>query len=60
MGSGGSLAGGTNIEDYFKIKGDEDDQVLRVSQDVFQLEKILDFDTEGGAIAGEDGRPMLE
>ena len=61
----GSLGGGTNIEDYFKIKnaaGDKEkgDVVNRVSQDVFNLEKLLAFDTEGGAISGEDGIPMLE
>jgi hypothetical protein len=59
----GSLGGGTNIEDYFRIKnGDKEtgDVVNRVTQEVFHLEKLLAFDTEGGAISGEDGVPMLE
>ena len=75
----GSLGGGTNIEDYFKINGgsntnnncdhnngndDNTNQevVLRVNQDVFQLEKLLHFDTSGGAIPGgdDDDEKMLE
>jgi hypothetical protein len=60
----GSLGGGTNIEDYFRIKNGDNkatgDVVNRVTQEVFQLEKLLAFDTKGGAISGDDGTPMME
>jgi hypothetical protein len=59
MGTGESA----NIEDYFKSKGEKDNvsyNVSRVSPEVFELEKILDFDTSGGAIIGDDGMPVME
>lgn len=47
----------TNIEEYFANRGD-DDAVNRVSQDVFELERVLNV--ESGAILDENGNPMLE
>ena len=58
LGTAG-LDGDTNIENYFKARGMEDN-VNRVTQEVFELEKILGFDSIGGALAGEDGTPVLE
>jgi hypothetical protein len=58
LGTAG-LDGDTNIEDYFKGRGMED-AVNRVSKEVFELEKILDFDSAGGSLVGEDGKPVLE
>jgi hypothetical protein len=49
------LDGDTNIEEYFKARGMEN-SVNRVSQEVFQLEKILGF----SSLVGEDGNPVLE
>jgi hypothetical protein len=54
LGSG-CLDGDTNIEEYFKARGMEN-SVNRVSQEVFQLEKILGF----SSLVGEDGNPVLE
>ena len=48
-----------NIEDYFKEKGQEDN-VNRVSEDVFNLERILGLDTKSGSIFGNDGTAHLE
>lgn len=45
------------VEEYLTGKGIAVD---RVSTEVFELEKMLDFDTTGGAIVGDDGRPVLE
>lgn len=50
--------GNNNIEDYFKERGM--DLVNRVTQEVFDLESILFFDSAGGALAGDDGSPVLE
>lgn len=47
---------GTNIEDFLKANG-VDEEVNRVSSDVFELEQLLNLD-EG--IRGEDGQPVLE
>jgi transcription elongation factor Elf1 len=44
-----------NIEDYFKARGMED-SIQRVNQEVFELEKMLDFD----GFVGDDGNPVLE
>jgi hypothetical protein len=56
----GGFEGDTNtIEDYFVAKGQKD-SVNRVSQDVFQLEKLLDIQTDSGSIIGEDGKPAME
>lgn len=54
LGSG-CLDGDANIEDYFKARGMED-IVNRVSQEVFELEKILNFDN----LIGDDGNAVLE
>jgi hypothetical protein len=54
LGSG-CMDGDTNIEEYFKARGMEN-SVNRVSQEVFQLEKILDLNS----LVGEDGNPVLE
>jgi hypothetical protein len=54
----GGFEGDTNtIEDYFVNKGQED-SVSRVSEDVFQLEKLLDMPS--GSIIGEDGNAAME
>jgi hypothetical protein len=37
-----------------------EDNVNRVTQEVFELEKILDFDSVGGSLIGDDGKPVLE
>ena len=58
LGTAG-LDGDTNIEDYFKARGMED-SVNRVTQEVFELEKILDFDSLSGSLFGEKGKPVLE
>ena len=55
--SGVDMNSQKNIEDYLKNQGTE---VNRVSTEVFELEKVLNFDTKGGAILGEGGRPVLE
>jgi hypothetical protein len=56
----GGFEGDTNtIEDYFVKKGSEE-TVNRVSQDVFQLEKLLGIRTDSGSIIGEGGKPALE
>jgi hypothetical protein len=49
----------TNIEEYFANRGLEDN-VNRVSPEVFQLEKTLFVDTKSGSIVGDDGKPALE
>jgi hypothetical protein len=49
----------TNIEEYFANRGLEDN-VNRVSQEVFQLEKMLFHDSKSGSIVGDDGNPALE
>jgi DNL zinc finger len=48
-----------NIEDYFKEKGGGD-KVNRVSEDVFNLEKVLGLDTKSGSIFGPDGATHME
>lgn len=53
------LEGGSNIEEYFKARGMED-SVNRVTQEVFDLEHILRFDTTSGSLVGDDGNPVLE
>jgi len=56
----GGFEGDTNtIEDYFVAKGQED-SVNRVSQDVFDLEQLLNIQTDSGSIIGEDGKPAME
>ena len=56
----GGFEGSINdIEDFFKAKGMED-TVNRVSQEVFELEKILGHDTSSGAIIGENGERLME
>ena len=56
----GGFEGDTNtIEDYFVAKG-QAENVNRVSQDVFQLEQLLDIQTDSGSIIGEDGKPAME
>lgn len=47
------------IEEYFANKGMEDN-VNRVSKDVFDLEKVLGYDSDSGSIVGDDGRPAME
>lgn len=53
LGSG-CLDGDANIEDYFKTRGMED--IFRVTEEVFELEKILNLNS----LVGEDGKPVLE
>lgn len=54
----GGFEGDTNtIEDYFVAKG-QHDSVNRVSEDVFELEKLLDIPS--GSIIDDDGNPALE
>jgi hypothetical protein len=48
-----------NLEDYFKQRGGGD-SVTRVSEDVFNLEKVLGFDTKSGSIFGPDGTTHME
>lgn len=56
----GGFEGDTNtIEDYFVAKG-QNDAVNRVSEDVFELEKLLDIQTDSGSIVGEDGNLAME
>lgn len=50
---------GGNIEEYFANKGMEDN-VNRVSKDVFDLERVLGYDSDSGSIVGEDGKPAME
>lgn len=55
----GGFQGDTNtIEDWFANSNTE--VVHRVSQDVFDLEKVLAHDTKSGSIVGEDGKLVLE
>ena len=44
-----------NLEDYF-----ENDEVKRVNEDVFQLERILGLDSKGGSIFGPNGETAME
>jgi len=53
LGSG-CLDGDANIEAYFKARGMED--IFRVTEEVFELEKVLNLDS----LLGEDGHPVLE
>lgn len=53
LGSGG-LDGDNNIESYFEARGMED--INRVTEEVFELEKVLNMDS----LMGEDGNPVLE
>ena len=56
----GGFEGDTNtIEDFFAKQG-QNDAVLRVGQEVFDLEKVLRHNTDSGAILGDDGKPALE
>jgi len=48
-----------NLEDYLKEQGLEE-TVQRVSEDVFNLEKILGIDTKSGSILGPDGTSHME
>lgn len=48
-----------NIEEYFANQGMQE-KVNRVSKDVFDLEKVLGFDTDSGSIVGDDGEPAME
>ena len=61
IGLGGSdaLEGNTNIEEYFKTKGMEDN-INRVNRDVFDLEKTLNLNTRSGSLVDDDGNPVLE
>ena len=58
----GGFQGETNtIEDYFAASSDGNTTVSRVSEEVFQLEKILqEHNTKSGSIVGEDGELALE
>jgi hypothetical protein len=48
------------IEEFFAAKGKRD-SVSRVSQEVFQLEKLYQgHDTESGSIVGDDGKLAME
>ena len=44
------------IEDYAK----DEIMVNRVGKDVFDLDFIWHFDTMGGSLVGDDGKPVLE
>jgi hypothetical protein len=59
LGTAGLDGDTNNIEDYFKARGMED-TVNRVSQEVFELENMLNFDSKGGYLIGDDGNPCLE
>lgn len=48
-----------NLEDYLREQGSEE-SVHRVSEDVFNSEKILCVDTKSGAVFGNDGKPTME
>jgi hypothetical protein len=56
---GGFQKGETNIEEYFANRGLAEN-VNRVSQEVFHLEKTLFHDSKSGSIIGDDGNPALE
>jgi DNL zinc finger len=49
-----------NLESYFSDNKDGAESVQRVSEDVFQLEKILGLDTKSGSIFGPDGNAAME
>eukprot|EP00550_Attheya_septentrionalis_P008834 CAMPEP_0198297412 /NCGR_PEP_ID=MMETSP1449-20131203/36800_1 /TAXON_ID=420275 /ORGANISM="Attheya septentrionalis, Strain CCMP2084" /LENGTH=186 /DNA_ID=CAMNT_0043998331 /DNA_START=295 /DNA_END=855 /DNA_ORIENTATION=- len=56
----GGFEGDTNtIEDYFRALG-QDDVVNRVSEEVFELEKVLGKSSTSGSILGEGGQLELE
>ena len=58
LGSAG-LDGDPNIEEYFKTRGMED-SINRVNREVFDLEKVLSFNTKGGSLMGDAGESVLE
>lgn len=56
----GGFEGDVNdIEQFFASQG-KDDVVNRVSQEVFELEKVLSHDTKSGSIVGENGQLHME
>mmetsp|Transcript_4106 Transcript_4106/g.4911 ORF Transcript_4106/g.4911 Transcript_4106/m.4911 type:complete len:220 (+) Transcript_4106:42-701(+) len=55
----GGFEGDANIEEYFANRGLEE-EVNRVSKDVFELEKVLGIKTGSGSIVGDDGEPAME
>jgi hypothetical protein len=46
-----------NIEEFFSSQG-MDDKVNRVSQDVYEVERVWDF--AAGQVTDDDGKPVLE
>lgn len=54
-----SHEGETNIEEYFEMRGQEDN-VNRVSPDVFELEKVMGLSSESGSLLGDGGEPELQ
>lgn len=46
-----------NIEEFF-ANSDKQEQVNRVTQEVYDIERVWGF--KGGEMLGEDGRPVLE
>jgi hypothetical protein len=46
-----------NIEEFFSSQG-MDDKVNRVSQDVYEVERVWDF--AAGQVADDNGKPVLE
>lgn len=48
-----------NLEDLMKEKG-EGEEVQRVTEEVFQLEKMLGLESDSGSILGPDGTPHME
>lgn len=48
-----------NLEDMMKEKG-TGETVQRVTEEVFNLEKILGLDTKSGSILGPDGTAHME
>lgn len=53
----GGFEGDRNIEEYLANRGEE---VKRVSQDVFELEKAININIDSGSIVSEDGTSTLE
>lgn len=51
---------GGNIEEYFKNNPNRGQEVNRVTQEVFELERVLNHDAKSGSIIGHDGKPALE
>jgi DNL zinc finger len=49
-----------NIEEFLANRGDDGNQVHRVTPEVFQLAEVFARDTSSGAIVGADGEPAME